>query len=46
MLKLDLKSAGHRMAEAEIVETLVSTATTTSVLEALSKKRAVSNENS
>jgi hypothetical protein len=38
LLKLDLRSAGHRITEAEIVEALISSATTESVLGALCKR--------
>ena len=38
MLKLDLRSAGHRITEAEIVETLVGVASVANVLDALRRR--------
>jgi hypothetical protein len=38
MLKLDLRSGGHRITEAEIVETLIATASVANVLEALRRR--------
>lgn len=40
LLKLDLRSGGHRVTEAEIVEALVSMASTSSVLNALRRRNA------
>ena len=38
MLKLDLRSGGHRITEAEIVETLIATANVANVLDALRRR--------
>jgi hypothetical protein len=38
MLKLDLRSAGHRITEAEIVETLIATASVSNVLDAVRRR--------